>query len=259
MHLGHQQLFLRQNKDGAIVVIQTDYENLSPNRFRSRYTKFPIIYYPLKNIKHLSGKEFIDLLTQEFPNLEKIIVGFDFHFGYKASYGIDDLKKMFQGEVVIVDEYKIDNIAVHSRVIREYLRSSKIEEANRLLGYNYTIEGEIIQGQGLGKKQFVPTINLNIKLFLIPQEGIYITQTKLNNKLYNSVTFIGHRVTTDGKFAVETHLLNQDIILKDEKNIQITFFHKIRDNKKFDIYEDLKDQILDDISKAKQYFKDTNG
>jgi len=255
MHLAHQQLFSNLCKDGAIVVIQTDYENLTPSTVsRQEHTNYPIFYYPLKNIKSLSGTEFIKLILEEFPSLEKIVVGYDFHFGHNAQSNTTHLKKIFKGELKVVDEYKIDNISVHSRIIRGYLRDGKIKDANKLLGYNYYIYGNIIKGQGLGKKQFVPTININIEKSLIPQEGIYITKTKIFNTIYKSISFIGHRVTTDGKFAVETHILEDISNLELPSKIEVIFIDKLRDNKKYDRYEDLKKQILKDIDEVNRFY-----
>ncbi|MEA3354112.1 MAG: bifunctional riboflavin kinase/FAD synthetase [Campylobacterota bacterium] len=254
MHLAHQQLFKKLDTKGGIVVIQTGYANLSPYTNRAEHTIYPLFYYPLDNIKHLSAQEFISLLNEEFPNLQKIVVGYDFHFGHKAAYDTNDLKTLFKGEVIVVDEYSLDNTSIHSRVIRASLREGDIDKANRLLGYNYKIKGHHIKGQGLGKKQFVPTINIHIEDFLIPAEAIYITKTIINKKEYKSVTFIGHRATTDGKFAVETHIVqsyDEDEFLG---NLEVVFYKKIRANKKYDSFEELKEQILKDIAYSKEYF-----
>lgn len=255
MHLAHQQLFKRLDSNGAIVVICTGYANLTIKTYRERHTQYPLFYYPLEDIKHLSGSQFIDLLKEEFPNLKKIVVGYDFHFGHQASSSIKDLKEIFGGEVVVVDEYKVDDIAIHSRVIREYLRQGNIEFANKLLGYRYSFVGYCIKGQGLGKKQFVPTINIDVKDFLIPDEGIYATRTIVNQKQYDSVTFIGHRVTTDGKFACETHILDEIFNEEVPHSLEVELFTKIRDNKKYEKYEALKQQILKDIKSVKEFFQ----
>jgi len=255
MHLAHQQLFNKLDDNGGIIVIQTNYANISPLMDRQKHTKYPIYFYPLENIKHLNGKQFIKLLREEFPNLKKIVVGYDFHFGHSAAYNSENLIELFDGEVEIVEEYKINDIPVHSRIIRSYLRDGNIKLANKLLGYNYQFSGFAIQGQGLGQKQFVPTINLKVSDFLIPQEGIYITKTQLNERTYNSLTFLGHRVTTDGKFAIETHILEKDFDQEVPKNVQIEFIKKIRNNKKFDKFEDLKKQINDDIKYSLLWFK----
>ena len=90
---------------------------------------------------------------------------------------------------------------------------------------------------------------------MIPKEGIYITRTHLNSSVYPSVTFIGHRVTTDGKFAVETHILDKDFEQDIPKNVQVEFIEKIRNNKKFDKFEDLKKQIELDIKQSLLWFK----
>lgn len=253
MHVAHQELFKNLDENGAIVSIESGFANLTPKVYRQEYSDYPIYYYVLDNIKHLEGDQFIKLLNEEFPNLKKIVVGYDFCFGKNRRYCIEKLKELFHGNVKIIDEIKIDDIAVHSRVIREYLKDGEIEIANKLLGKEYKIYGHQIKGQGLGTRSFVPTINLKVEQFLLPKEGVYITKTILNEIEYNSVTFLGHRVTTDGSYAVETHILDENII-NDTYTIQIKFIKKIRDNLKFDSFDELKNQIDKDIETTKNYF-----
>ena len=252
MHIAHQELFKKLDNNGAILSIESGFANLTPKRYRQEYSIFPIYYYMLEHIKHLEGSEFIKLLKEEFPNLKKIVVGYDFCFGKNRKYSTTELKKLFIGEVIVINEIKKDNIPVHSRTIRNYIKNDDIKTANKLLGKEYKIYGKQIKGQGLGSKNFVPTINLFVEDFLLPKEGVYITKTILNNIEYNSITFLGHRATTDGSYAVETHILNNDITNNDY-NIQIKFFEKVRDNKKFESFDKLKKQIDEDIQKAKKY------
>ena len=253
MHSAHQELFKNLDKNGAILSIESGYANLTPKRYRQEYSIYPIYYYVLEDIKHLEGDEFIKLLKEEFPNLKKIVVGFDFCFGKDRKYCIEKLKEFFDGNVLVINEIKIDNIPVHSRIIRDYLKEGDIKTANKLLGKEYKIYGQQIVGQGLGAKSFVPTINLKVEEFLLPQDGVYISKTILDNKEYNSITFLGHRVTTDGSYAVETHIIDKDI--KNNKHTtQIKFYEKLRNNKKFDSFEELKKQILNDINIARVYF-----
>ena len=254
MHSAHQELFKNLDENGAILSIESGYANLTPKRYRQEYSIYPIYYYVLENIRHLEGDEFIKLIKEEFLNLKKIVVGFDFCFGKNRKYCIEKLKDLFNGEVLVIDEIKIDEIPVHSRIIRQYLKDGNIKMANKLLGKEYKLYGQQIKGQGLGTKSFVPTINLKVDEFLLPQEGVYITKTILDNKEYKSITFLGHRVTTDGSYAVETHILDENIT-NDNYTTQVKFYEKIRDNKKFDSFEDLKKQIFDDIELAKNYFK----
>lgn len=254
MHLAHQELFKQLGDNGGIVSIESGYANLTPKTYRQEHTNYPVYYYVLENIKHLTGEEFISLLKEEFPKLEKIVVGFDFCFGKNRKHCIPELNSLFDGEVVVVDEVKVDNIAIHSRVIREYIRKGDIQTANKLLGKEYKIFGKQIRGQGLGSKSFVPTINIQVDDFILPNEGVYATTTIINEEEVPSVTFLGHRVTTDGSFAVETHILDKDITNR-YSNVQVKFFEKLRENEKFDSFEELKVQIEKDIEKAKNYFK----
>lgn len=253
MHVAHQELFNNLDSNGAIVSIESGYANLTPKRYRQEYSIYPIYYYVLENIKNLEGDQFIKLLKEEFPNLKKIVVGYDFCFGKNRKYCIEKLKELFHGEVVVIEEIKIDGIGVHSRVIREYIKDGDIDSTNRFLGKEYKIYGHQIKGQGLGAKNFVPTINLKIDEFLLPKEGVYITKTILDNIEYNSITFLGHRVTTDGNYAVETHILNENIVDK-VYTTQIKFIKRLRDNLKFDSFEKLKNQILEDIDLTNKYF-----
>ena len=253
MHIAHQELFKNLDSNGAIVSIESGYANLTPKRYRQEYSIYPIYYYILENIKHLEGDEFIKLIKEEFPNLKKIVVGFDFCFGKNRRYCTQKLKELFNGDVLVIDEIKIDDIPVHTRIIREYLKDGDIKTANKLLGKEYKIYGQQITGQGLGAKNFVPTINLRVDEFLLPKEGVYVTKTILDNIEYNSITFLGHRVTTDGSYAVETHIIDKDI-KNNNYCTQIKFYEKIRDNKKFDSFEELKNQIFDDIKLARNFF-----
>ncbi|MCJ8326514.1 MAG: bifunctional riboflavin kinase/FAD synthetase [Campylobacterales bacterium] len=253
MHTAHQALFSNLSTNGAILVIDAGYANLTPNQDREDYTSYPIFYFKLEKIKSLSGKNFIDLLKKEFPSLRKIVVGFDFHFGRNRSCSIKELKNLFEGEVIVLNEVSVNDIKIHTRYIREYIKNGDIKNANILLGKSYKIKGFQIKGQGLGSKEFVPTINLEISDYLLPNEGVYFTQTILNKKAYKSVSFLGHRVSTDGKYAIETHILNEKVNFTDSK-IEIKFCKKFRDNAKFDSFDELKKQINLDIQEAIDYF-----
>ena len=257
MHIAHQKLFSLLCLHGAIVVIETGYANLTPKINRAKYTTYPLFYYPLNDIKHLTPKEFVALLKEEFPNLEKIVVGFDFKFGVNASGTLEDLKSLFHGEVAVVNEFFCDNVAVHSRVIRDFISTGDIEKANQFLGKNYTIRGLHIKGQGLGKKQFVPTINIECENFLVPSAGIYASYSMVNGKRYKSATFVGHRLSTDGKYAIETHLIDGEDENLEEifSHIEIEFIVKIRENQKYDNLQELQKQIVLDIDTISQYLK----
>ena len=254
MHAAHQYLFKELCEDGAILAIETGYADLTPDIHRQDHTHFPIFHYILDNIKSLSGEEFVAKLKTDFPLLEKIVVGFDFHFGNGRSCNSQDLKQIFSGEVVVVNEVKLDGEAVHSHKIRKLLEKGNIEKANLYLGYNYQLRGDVISGQGVGKEKLVATINLDVKGYRLPKEGVYATLTRLeDDHLYPSVSFIGQRQITDGSFAIETHILDVEVL--PSKTAEISFLHFIRKNEAFDSFEDLKKQIALDINEAKKVIK----
>jgi len=250
MHRGHQKLVEELDENGVILVIDKGYSNLTPGFDRCRYVKNGCVFVDLDDIKELSDEEFINFLRVNFPNLKRVIVGYDFKFGKNRQGSLEKLKKEF--DLKVVDEVKIDGISVHSQVIRELLKDAKIKEANKLLGRAYNITGKTKKGQGLGKKELVATINLADCDFLLPKNGVYATKTIIENREFLSATFIGKRDSTDGEFAVETHLLNTKIDFL-PKEIEIKFFDFVRDNKKFDTLLELKEQIKSDIFHIKKF------
>lgn len=251
MHTAHQYLFNELSENGAVLAIETGYADMTPGEHRQDHTHFPLYYYDLDDIKSLSGEEFISKLKCDFPKLNKIVVGYDFHFGHKRSCTSLDIKDLFDGEVIIVDEIKVEGEAVHSHTIRKLLEKGNLEKANLYLGYNYQLKGRVVAGQGVGREKLVPTINIETIGYRLPKEGVYATLTRLDDdRLYPSVSFIGQRQITDNTFAIETHIL--DIEVSPSLTAEISFLHYIRGNKKFDSFEALKKQIEDDISSAKK-------
>lgn len=248
IHLAHKRLI---DQADLVVVIEQHSGYITPGYKRTLYIDKPCAFYIFEKIKDLSPQAFIDLLKSDYPKLEKIVVGYDFHFGVQKSGTAESLKSLFDGEVVIVDEVIVDAISVHSRTIKTYIREGLIKAANRLLGRRYTIEGFVIAGQGLGKRELVPTLNLLSHHYQLPLDGVYATRTLIGGEWMASVSFLGHRVTTDGSFALETHILDREL---DEVSgdLSIEFLSFIRINKKFDGLENLRKAIEQDITIARQ-------
>ena len=255
MHVGHQELFSQLGEDGCIVVIETGYANLTPKLQREHFSHYPIVYLELDDIRHLDGKGFVALLKEKFPNLQKIVVGYDFHFGKNRTCSFEDLKNIFDGEVIVVDEVKHNGDSVHSHKIRQKLSIGDIKGANQFLAHNYTIKGQHITGQGIGKKELVATINITTNGYLVPKEGVYATLTRIDDEehYHPSVSFVGHRVTTDGSFAIESHILDGEVFC--DKKAAISFVSFIRNNEKFDNLDELRAAIKKDIAIASKELK----
>lgn len=252
IHIAHRKLISQVE---AVVVIERNGGYLTPGWKRSLYVKKPCFFYHFDKIRILTPETFVAALQEDLPKLEKIVVGYDFAFGKEKAGNAAVLQRLFQGEVQIVEEVKSDGISVHSRTIRQYLEEGKVEMANRLLGRTYRIDGTVESGQGLGSKVLVPTVNLNVRQYALPKEGVYGTRTLIDGEWKESISFLGHRVTTDGSFAVETHILDEIINVKSGSEVWLAFHTFIRENKKFDTLEALKKQIEKDIEQRRKQLK----
>jgi riboflavin kinase/FMN adenylyltransferase len=236
MHLAHQELL---KKADFFIIIEKG-SSITPGFDRCYYTNLGCEYFLLEEIKDLSAMKFIEILKT--MNIKKLILGNDFRFGKNRSGNIDMLKNFF--DVEVIKEIKIDGIGVHSHIIRKFIKED-IKKANKFLGRNYKIKGIQIKGQGIGSKELVPTINIELfKHYVIPKPGVYITKTNS----FLSLTFIGIR-STDNNFSIETHIIEKNFQTK--KLIEIEFIEFLRENRKFKNINELKLQIQKDIKKAK--------
>lgn len=215
MHLGHQKLFEHLGEHGAIIVILAGGgTKLTPFASRQAFTNKKIFYCDLRTIKSLSGGEFIALLRQNFINLQKIVVGEDFRFGRDRAWDVEFLRREFRGQTCVVGEFCLSGSGVHSSRIKELLSRGRCEEAAELLGRNYEICGRIVRGQGRGAREFVATLNLDASGYFMPKSGVYATLARAGSKEFASVSFLGHRLSTDGAFAIETHILGDFVGLE---------------------------------------------
>ena len=248
IHLGHQALI---NQVEAVLIIERNEGVLTSGYRRSFYVNKPCFFYHFEKIQALNAKAFVEKINIDFPCLETIVIGYDFSFAYKKEGNAGLLKELFDGEVKIISEVSVENISVHSKIIKEYLGTGDINMVSKLLGRPFRIEGKVVSGQGLGKKELVPTLNLSVKNYRLPKDGVYTSYTKIKNEWLLSVTFLGHRVTTDGSFAVESYVLDRDIGIV-TGFIEIEFVKFIRENQKFNGLEALKKQIQEDILEVKK-------
>ena len=247
IHIGHRTLI---DKVDAVVIIERNGGYLTPGYKRSLFTSKICCFYHFDKIKSLTPQDFVHRLEVDFPKLETIVVGYDFHFGKNKAGNAQMLGSISKKKILIIDEVSHEKIPIHSRTIKAYLREGEMAMANTLLGRKYCVVGEVIQGQGLGKKELVPTINLEVKEYQLPLEGVYATRTQIDGVWYASVSFLGHRVTTDDSYAVETHILDKDIG-EVSGEIVLEFIDFIRTNKRFDSLEALKKQIQNDIGSVR--------
>ena len=220
------------------------------------------IYY-LNFTKEMSKMRAIDFLRDILVgkyNPLAIVIGYDTHFGVDREGNADLLEKnqnILNYQLIKIQPYIIDDRPISSTFIRNLIRYGEVDMINKYLGYNYSIQGVVVQGKKIGRSINIPTINLepNEPNKLIPAGGVYSTNIKINNSLYSGITNIGYAPTikNESKFTIETHILDfEDIIYG--KNIELFFIKKIRDEIKFGSLQELKKQIEIDIEKVKKEF-----
>ncbi len=253
VHLGHKKLISHLDDFGILLIIDKfKGKKLCDNKQKALLANKNLIELDFEGIKNLDGKEFLQILKKEFINLEKIVVGDDFSFGKNRAFKASDIEKLSGIKTIIVDEFSIDKIGVHSSRIKEFLSKGDIKNANLFLGRTYSIKGKLVKGQGLGKKELFATLNLECDEYFLPKNGVYVTFTKCENKSYKSVSFVGIRSTDEG-FAIESHILeNFDEKVKINDIIELFFVDFLRQNQRFDNLKLLKEQIAKDIEKAKK-------
>jgi riboflavin kinase/FMN adenylyltransferase len=250
MQVAHRELIALADAV-AVIERERDYPTLTPGFKRSWYCDKPMAFYRFETIRHLSAEAFVERLREDYPRLGKIVVGYDFRFGRERQGDPETLERLFDGEVVVVSEVTMGGVSVHSRTIRHLLASGDLAAANRLLGRRYAIDGEPVRGQGLGAKEFVPTLNLSVEEYCLPLEGVYAGYTRLGGECYPSVIFLGHRESVDGSFAIETHLLGREEV-EPGPRVFLEFEARLRPNRRFETFDALREEIRRDIARARE-------
>jgi riboflavin kinase/FMN adenylyltransferase len=161
---------------------------------------------------------------------------------------------LYKFKVKEISAQDIEQVAISSTKIRKAINEGDISTANLYLGYEYMLTGEVVHGQGLGKKWNYPTVNIYIKENhkLIPKTGVYIIRTKIKDKSYFGIMNIGYRPTIGGKTqTIEVHLLDFNANLYGE-TIQVNLIKRLRDEQKFPSIDYLINQIKKDEIEARK-------
>lgn len=220
-----------------------------------------LIIHPFdQSFSQLSADEFVkEILVNQF-NVGKIIIGHDHRFGKNRSADIHDLiafGQKYHFDVEQISAQEIDEVSISSTKIRNALQDGNIHLANEYLGYNYFLTGIIVKGKQLGRTIGFPTANLKIEedYKLIPQNGVYVVKSFINEKEVFGMMNIGTNPTVGGQTqTIETNFLNFSDDLYDKK-LKIELLHRIRSEEKFASLEALKEQISKDKIATQEYIK----
>ncbi len=210
-------------------------------------------------LARLSPEDFVEEILLRQLQVRAVVVGENFRFGHRQAGDVRFLREMGMrnGFAVIVHEpVMLDGEAVSSTRIRKLIAEGDVTRAARMLGRAFALTGDVVPGTGTGRKFTFPTLNLAPEQELLPARGVYVTRTVLDAELnsHRSVTNVGMRPTFNGtRLTVETHLLDYSGNFSPER-IEVRFWKKLREEKKFAGPEELKAQIAKDIVRANGFF-----
>lgn len=210
----------------------------------------------------LSAEEFVTKVLVDGLAVKAVVIGDDFRFGNGRTGDFDFLKaagERYGFEVLALSTHCVDNMRVSSTGIRMALLEDRLEDAERMLGRPYRICGRVAHGDKRGRTIGFPTANIRLNRPAIPLSGVY-TVTLCSPELGEvpGIANIGRRPTVDGvRDQLEIHLFDFD---KDiyGMNICVAFHHKIRDEKKFESFDALKQQIGRDCVQAREQHRAMN-
>ena len=203
-----------------------------------------------EEISHLTARNFLENIQKEYSPAY-ISCGFNYHFG-NGGVGNTSLLQEFCKErgitLKVCDPVTEDGVTVSSSRIREFLKNGEIDKANKLLNEPFFYEGEVLHGDGRGKTLGFPTANLEYPKELTPIKfGVYKTEIGVDGKTYAGITDIGNRPTYPVNYIIS------ETFVKDfqgdlyGKTVRITPIEFLREERKFNSFEELKKQIEKDI------------
>jgi riboflavin kinase/FMN adenylyltransferase len=206
-------------------------------------------------LAQLSPEEFARTVLAETLRARYVIVGEDFRFGHKQAGDLATLRGLgepFAFEVESAGSILRRGQRMSSTAVRKLVEAGRVSRACRMLGEPFALEGPVVKGRGVGSKQTVPTLNLAPENELLPATGVYVTRTRDLNGAGNwrSITNVGYRPTFHGQdLSCESYLL--DAFDGDTpERIEVGFIRFVREERKFDSPELLREQILKDVSFA---------
>ena len=283
VHLGHQAIFNRMKEEavkrnGTTVlitfsphprmVLQKDSQHLKfINTYQKKLERIEkagidhlIVIEFTKEFANNSSEDFIAQYVVKHVQPELIVIGYDHHFGKNREGNIELLEKVkskYGFDVVQVPPYYVDGQPVSSTRVRKLLQEGNVHEANLMLGYEYALTGKVVRGNAIGRKLGFPTANIETpqEFKLIAANGVYVCRTLIKGKLYNGMGNIGVRPTIDhGELTIEINIFDFDEDIYDE-TITILFVDRLRDEKKFESLDALKEQLAKDREQSIQLLK----
>jgi riboflavin kinase/FMN adenylyltransferase len=204
----------------------------------------------------LDGPAFVESVLRDRLGAREVVVGRDFRFGRGRRNDADALRRLGRWAgigVHVVAPLVLDGKIVSSTAVRGLLSRGLVEEAARLLGRPYEIQGRVVPGHRRGRRLGFPTANLETGNEILP-DGVFITETVRGGRAYPSLTSVG----TNPTFG--PHPLSVETLLLDFRGslygagITVRFLKKLRRTRTFADPSSLAARIRRDIAEARAWF-----
>jgi len=282
VHLGHQALLKRVTETARKLHVPSIAIIFEPHpaeffagqkvsiprltRFREKFRALKacgldyVLVLPFnQKLASLSASDFVIQILFNKLKPHTIIVGDDFHFGYKRQGNFDLLAKMGQTlgfKAEAMPTFLLDGERVSSTRVRNELGKGHHRLVKELLGHTYRMQGRVRGGDQLGRQLGFPTANIFLHRKLTPVHGIYIVYMHgITQNPLPGVANVGTRPTVNGtRTLLEVHLLdfNEDIY---GRYVEVEFCEKVREEERYPTLDLLKEQIYNDVLIARDYFK----
>ena len=210
-------------------------------------------------LAQLSAEEFVSNVLVDALAVKAVVIGDDFRFGKGRTGNYDFLKNagVEHGfEVLALSTHSVDNMRVSSTAVREALLQDRLRDAERMLGRFYRICGRVAHGDKRGRTIGFPTANIRLNHPVLSLHGVYAA-TLCSRTLGElpAVANIGRRPTVNGeRVLLEVHVFDFDSDIYGQ-NVCVAFHHKIRDEKKFESFELLRQRIETDCELAREFHR----
>lgn len=215
-----------------------------------------------KEISQMSAEVFMKKILKERFNAEVLIIGYDHRFGFNRTEGFAEYINYGKGMgITVIQTHELDTgIYVSSSRIRKLLAQGEVENAAKLLGYNYVLTGKVVEGNKIGRTIGFPTANieLNDPQEVVPSQGIYAAYVYLNGQKHEGMLYIGSRPTVNSgsTISIEVNILDFDEQIYG-KELTVEFLRYIRHDARFASLEILKRQLQMDEERIRKYFNST--
>jgi riboflavin kinase/FMN adenylyltransferase len=281
VHLGHQKLIARVRDRARILNVSSVVITFDPHPLRVLVDKKTPPFITLteqklelisklevdyvlcikftKELAALEPEEFVQKYLVKGLKVKELIIGYDYAFGKGRKGNYELLKRLgekFGFTIEQLPPVMVDGAIVSSTRIRDMVQAGRVWEARNLLGRFYRVQGKVITGQKRGGPLLgFPTANICLKDELFPKTGVYAVWVEVSGQIKPGVANIGYNPTFGNDYlSVEVHILDfkQNIY---GQAIRVHFVQRLRSEKKFADFNELKKQIQADIELGQKILK----